>query len=233
MSIQNGTGSSNITDQPDNKTEMVAYYAKRAEVYERIYAKPERQANLKFLQHFIGNALAGERVYEVACGTGYWSAFIARSAAEILATDINQEVLDLARRKHYGKCPVSFQKTDAYAPKGGSDAHTAGFHGFWWSHIPLSRTAEFLQRFHSRLLPGSRVVMLDNAYVEGSNTPVSRTDEMGNTYQIRKLDDGTEHEVLKNFPSDAELRAALSPYAAEITITRLQYYWLAEYRLAA
>jgi hypothetical protein len=34
-----------------------------------------------------------------------------------------------------------------------------------------------------------------------SNTPISRRDADGNTYQRRTLDDGSVHEVLKNFPT--------------------------------
>jgi len=48
-------------------------------------------------------------------------------------------------------------------------------------------------------------VFFDNRYVEGSSTPISRRDAQGNTYQARKLDNGSAHEVLKNFPTEREL----------------------------
>jgi len=40
---------------------------------------------------------------------------------------------------------------------------------------------------------------MDNAFVEGSNTPISETDKYGNTFQERSLEDGSKHKVLKNF----------------------------------
>ena len=79
--------------------------------------------------------------------------------------------------------------------------------------------------------PAARVVFIDNNYVAGSSTPVARTDEQGDTYQTRRLDDGSTHEVLKNFPTEAELRAALDGLADEVRVENLQYYWILNYTL--
>jgi len=73
------------------------------------------------------------------------------------------------------------------------------------------------------------VVFIDNAYVEGSSTPDSRTDELGDVYQLRKLDDGSIHEVLKNFPTESELRAAVDGLATEVQVEFLRYYWILSY----
>ena len=56
------------------------YYSKRAAEYEQIYDKPERQHELEWLRHRIPDALRDRTVLEVACGTGYWTQFIAREA---------------------------------------------------------------------------------------------------------------------------------------------------------
>ena len=53
--------------------ELAAYYAQRAAEYERIYAKPERQADLAALRARFGKLFKGKRVLELACGTGYWT----------------------------------------------------------------------------------------------------------------------------------------------------------------
>jgi hypothetical protein len=37
--------------------------------------------------------------------------------------------------------------------------------------------------------------------------------------------------VLKNFPTEAQLRADLGPYARALRYRALDYYWLAEYDL--
>lgn len=209
---------------------IVDYYARRAQEYERVYEKSERLSDIRMMATFLRNSFFGDRVLEVACGTGYWTQFISKSAAVILATDCNSDVIDLARRKDFGECIVEFVEVDAYQLDGIPDDHTSGFHGFWWSHVPIAKIEAFLSIFHSRLSPGAKVIMIDNAYVEGSSTPISRQDSEGNTYQIRRLEDGTENEVLKNFPSEAELQDSLSRHATDINVRSLQYFWIAEYK---
>ena len=225
---------------------MAGYYAGRANEYERIYQKPERQADLQRLHRFVGDTFAGKDVLEVACGTGYWTEILARCAASVVATDINDEVLAIARAKDMGRGTldvgrkVTFRKEDAYAPSPAlpptpssspaSRQFNAGLSAFWWSHIRKSRLREFLRGFHRVLSPGARVVFMDNAYVEGSSTPVSRTDEQGDTYQIRRLDDGSVHEVLKNFPSEPELRAVVEGLASDVRVEFLEYYWILSYQ---
>jgi SAM-dependent methyltransferase len=208
---------------------MVSYYAERAKEYERIYQKPERQADLRQLRELVENMFTGADVLEVACGTGYWTEILARSAASVCATDINEEVLAIARSKAVDKWKVVFRKENAYALPRFSRTFTGGFAGFWWSHIPKARIGEFLRGFHPLLSPGAKVVFIDNVYVEGRSTPIARTDEHGDTYQIRQLDNGSRHEVLKNFPTEPELREAMDGLAAEVRITFLRYYWIMSY----
>lgn len=209
---------------------MVGYYAERAKEYERIYHKPERQLELQRLRRSVEATFAGADVFEVACGTGYWTEVLAHTAASVVATDINEEVLTIARAKRMGQ-RVTFQREDAYALPSSSRRFTAGLSVFWWSHIPKTKLHDFLRGFHRVLSPGARVVFIDNAYVEGSSTPIARTDEHGDTYQIRRLDDGSSHEVRKNFPTGAELRAVVEDDAAEVQIELLQYYWILSYVL--
>ena len=71
--------------------------------------------------------------------------------------------------------------------------------------------------------------MIDNNYVEHSSTEISRKDKDGNTYQIRRLKDGTTHEVLKNFPTKEDITESLANYAQNIENVNLTYYWLIKY----
>lgn len=212
--------------------ELVEYYRRRAGEYETIYAKPERQADLSRLREAIPARLAGRRVLEIACGTGYWTVLVARTAASIVATDAGEEPMRVAQSKDYAGRNVRFELADAYA----LDPDLGTFDGalaiFWWSHIPLSAIQRFIGSLHARLQPGARVVMMDNRYIDGSSTPIAGRDAEGNTYQLRRLADGSENQVLKNFPSEAELRAALAPHARAFRYEALEYYWLAEYELA-
>lgn len=212
-----------------NQETLIDYYSKRAHEYERIYHKPERQADLAHLREHLRQVLAGRRVLELACGTGYWTAAIADKVDTILATDASEEVLAIARAKGLDPTRVSFALADAYNPLRPSPDLNAGLAAFWWSHIPRARIAAFLDRFHAALVPGARVVFTDSLFVQGSSTPICHTDAAGNTYQLRHLQDGTTHEVLKNFPSSEELRNILQPYSDAIEITTFDYFWCASY----
>jgi demethylmenaquinone methyltransferase/2-methoxy-6-polyprenyl-1,4-benzoquinol methylase len=208
--------------------ELIDYYRRRAGEYERIYAWPERQEDLAALRKAIPQALRGCQVLEVACGTGYWTERISHTAKRIVATDIAEEPMALARSKAYG-CPVELRVADAYALDPRLGVFDGAFAGFWWSHVPLSRRAAFLESLHARLAPGAPVVMFDNRYVEGAMHPIAERDDEGNTYQRRQLDDGSENRVLKNFPSPEELARDFGRFPG-YAYTALRYYWLLEYR---
>lgn len=210
---------------------METYYARRAAEYESIYAKPERQADLARMRKDIPALFAGARVLEIACGTGYWTPLIAAQAESVVALDYNEETLAIAKTKSYPKGNVLFVQGDAYALPDWNEKFSAAYAGFWWSHVPLVKIDSFLAHLHSRLEAGARVAFMDNTYFEGSSTPLSRRDPDGNTYQTRRLADGSSHEVLKNFPSMDELRRRFGRFGGEIEVRDYTYYWLASYRI--
>ena len=212
---------------------MAHYYRQRAATYERVYAKPERQADLRAMEAWLPGVFANRRVLEVATGTGWWTPHGAARAAHWRATDLNPETLALARAKPGMPACVQFQTVDAYSlAELGSETFDAAFAGCWWSHVPLSRLPGWLDTLHARLQPGAVVVVLDNSFVPTSSTPISRTDADGNTYQLRPLDDGSTHEVLKNFPTPDQATAALGPRARDVQWLRWTHYWALRYTLA-
>jgi len=218
---------------PDSDARSLAYYSRRAREYERIYEKPERQTDLYRVRAWLRPLLRERDLLEVACGTGYWTAWIAPVARSIVATDLSEEMIEIARLKSYPEGRVRFEIADAcdLAPVAGH--FDAGFAGFWWSHVPLGRQEEFLRGWHDRLGAGARAVLLDNRYAEGSSTPIARRDEGGNSYRLRRLDDGSEHEILKNFPTREEITSALTPWGAEVDVVEFDYYWGASYTVGA
>ncbi|MBL8344590.1 MAG: class I SAM-dependent methyltransferase [Rubrivivax sp.] len=212
---------------------MREYYARRAAYYERVYFKPERQHDLRAMESWLAGQFAGRSVLEVACGTGWWTPHGARQAAGWLATDVNPETMAIARTKPL-PAGVRFAEVEAYTLAGlPTDVRFEGaFAGCWWSHVPLDRLSGWLQTLHDRLAPGARVVFLDNSFVQTSSTPLSRRDAEGNTYQQRTLDDGSSHEVLKNFPSFEQAVAYLGPRAVRPQWIAHTHYWILAYELA-
>ena len=160
-----------------NDASLIDYYAKRANEYERIYEKPERQNDLAKLKELFQKTCAGHYILEIACGTGYWTQAISQTAKSITATDFNEEVLQIARAKKYG-CEVSFQKADAFNVSFPQNNFTAGLAAAWWSHLKNSEIRNFLSKFQRQFCSGSLMVFMDNRFVPGSNTPISRTDTL-------------------------------------------------------
>lgn len=210
---------------------MAAYYVQRAAVYERVYAKPERQADLRAMEAWLPTPFAGREVLEVACGTGWWTPHGARDAKAWLATDLNPETMAVAQNKAMPAC-VRFETVDAYTFAPIEDRlFDAAFAGCWWSHVPLARLPGWLDALQARLRPGARVVFLDNRFVQTSSSPLTHSDADGNTYQTRTLDDGSVHEVLKNFPTREQALAMLGPRAHSPEWIEHDHYWVLSYQL--
>lgn len=207
---------------------MRAYYAARAPYYDDVYGKPERREDIAFLRARLPAVFAGRTVLEVACGTGYWTQHIAPVAAAMTATDAVEEPLALARARP-GVARVRFERADAYDLPGALGAFDAAFAGLWLSHVPVERRAGFLASLHRRLSPGAQVVFIDNSEVQLADFPIAERDALGNTYQLRRLKDGTEHRVLKNFPSRAELEAMIAGFGTRPAWRGLANFWLFAY----
>ena len=116
-------------------------------------------------------------------------------------------------------------------PPAGPGRYTGAFAGCWWSHVPLQRLPQWLASLHAQLAPGARVVFLDNSFVQTSNLPITHSDAQGNTYQTRTLDDGSVHEVLKNFPTPAQASAAIGPDVRQVQWLQHVHYWVLSYEL--
>ncbi|HLU04698.1 MAG TPA: class I SAM-dependent methyltransferase [Advenella sp.] len=209
---------------------MKEYYVARASEYDRIYLKPERQSDLRQLQLWLPSLLVERSVPEIACGTGYWTQFYAPMAKQVVALDAAKETLRIAAgRVTTGN--VHLMQGDAYDLPVFDTLFDAVFAGFWWSHIPLEHIAGFLAGLHRALEPGARIVFLDNRFVPGSSTPIADSDSAGNTYQIRALDNGSTHQVLKNFPTREHLLATVLPYSGSRNYREWAYFWALEYTL--
>lgn len=209
--------------------DLESYYSQRAREYEKVYNKPERQEDLRRITEILQETFKDRELLEIACGTGYWTEKIAESAREILATDINNTVLKIARTKTYRKAKVTFREADFNRIKAPGN-HESLFGGFIWSHIKLKDLHEFIDLLKEQVVPGGLIVLVDNNFVKGSSTPLSGKDKEGNTYQNRSLEGGSEFQVLKNFPTEKSIRRLLKNKATELRFINLKYYWILVFR---
>ncbi|HEU4376506.1 MAG TPA: class I SAM-dependent methyltransferase [Telluria sp.] len=206
------------------------FYAKSASHHDRVYDKPERQHDLAEMRKHVADALRGHVVLELACGTGYWTDVIAASADSVVATDINPEMIALAKLRKLTADKVQFRVADAYNLPDDLGGFTAVFIGFWWSHVKREQQEKFLAHLRSKV-GDVFIVLLDDVYVESSSETVARTDLEGNTYYIGVAPDGERYEIPKTYPSDSALRKKLASSVREIKIVRLEYYWMLTCRL--
>ncbi|HEY0061612.1 MAG TPA: methyltransferase domain-containing protein [Telluria sp.] len=207
------------------------FYAKIASNHDRIYDRAERQEDLAAMRGHVAEVLRGHTVLELACGTGYWTRIIAETADKVVATDVNPEMIAMAQLRKLPADKVALRVADARALPADIGDFTAVFIGFWWSHVKREEYERFLAHLKARLGKDILIVLLDDAYVEGSSETVARTDLEGNTYQIRSAPDGERYEIPKTYPSDSALRKKLASSVREIKIVRLEYYWLLSCRL--
>lgn len=211
-------------------TDIHLYYSDRAKEYEKIYLKPERQNDLRQITEILQKIFEDKHVFEIACGTGYWTERIAKTAKTILATDINDPVIEIAKSKTYSTAQVVFQKADIFS----LPAHIKYenlFGGFIWSHVKLQDLDHFLNSIGNVIGKGGIAVFIDNNYVEGSNLPITDIDSNGNTFQTRQLEDGSVYKVLKNFATEQFIRQILKDKATDVNITCLKYYWILTYKI--
>jgi len=179
---------------------LVEYYRRRAGEYEEIYEwkDPQRQEEQDLVSEAIKTSLRGRDVLEVACGTGYWTRVLSEAAGSIVATDLGEEVMEVARGKEYG-CPVTFRREDAYDLSFEDGAFDGGLAFSWFSHVPREMIDPFLEEFHRVLGDGSRGLIVDNVYVEGIGGELVTRIEDPNTYKIRTLRDGGIFTIVKNY----------------------------------
>ena len=184
--------------------EMAEYYRRRSPIYEASMGYDQREVlrrNEPVIE-YLSSRFARRTILEIACGTGFWTQFLMKAAAEIIATDVNEETLFEARKKELGS-HVQLRRADAYALPTFETRFDACFAGDWFCHVPVSKRAEFLDGLHSRLARGSIVIFCDQRLREGSIT--EQCDDEGNNIQIRTLPDGDRYPVIKNFPSRSQL----------------------------
>lgn len=91
---------------------MHTYYSNRAKEYEAVYDRDDsvRQAEQFMLQQKLKELFYEKEVLEVACGTGYWTQYVAEVAESSIAVDYSEGVLDVAKAKELPKERVFFVK---------------------------------------------------------------------------------------------------------------------------
>ncbi|MGV8894803.1 MAG: class I SAM-dependent methyltransferase [Burkholderiaceae bacterium] len=214
-------------------TELSAYYTSLATANhsgDSVYALPDRQHEFAVLRERVAELVQGQKVLELACGSGYWTAVMAGTADFVLATDNIPLMLKAAQARDLPGQKVQIAQIDAFEVDFAND-YTACFAGFFWAHVKRELQTDLLARLRKIVGKDGLLILIDDNYLEADTAPVARTDAEGNTYQIETLADGERYEYVKNFPTDSALRKKFAGVAKDIRILRLQHTWLMSCRL--
>ncbi len=197
-------------------SEMVRYYAARADEYEDWYLRRGRyshgeahdkawRSDLEAAAAWLASRPFEGRIVELAAGTGWWSPLLA-AKGKLTLYDAAFEPLAKARRGlEEAGLHAEVEIRDAWAEP---DRAVDGlFAGFWVSHVDRSRLPEFLGLVARWLVPGGLFAFIDSRSDPESGARDHRPPQ--DDVQTRHLGDGFSFRVRKVFYEPADLEAAL------------------------
>jgi demethylmenaquinone methyltransferase/2-methoxy-6-polyprenyl-1,4-benzoquinol methylase len=176
--------------------------------------------------------IARRKVLEIACGTGNWTAVLAKRSDSVLGIDSSSATLEIAGKKLARFRNVILKKADAYFLDDVSGPFDVAFAADWWSHMPISSINSFLENLHKRLKKGSRVIFIDMMTRKEFEDENVYYDSDGNRVSLRTLPDGSEYEVVKNFPSKKDLFAILKGSGNDLSYLEFETLkrWMITYK---
>ena len=207
------------TTPPDDgvDSEMVRYYAARADEYDDWYLRRGRyshgeaddeawRSDLEAAAAWLASRPFEGRIVELAAGTGWWSSLLA-AKGQLTLDDAAPEPLVKARlRLAEAGLRAEVGLRDAWAePDRAADGL---FAGFWVSHVARSRLDEFMGLAARWLVPGGLFAFIDSRSDPESGAWDHRPPQ--DDVQARQLDDGSSFRVRKVFYKPTELEAALA-----------------------
>jgi demethylmenaquinone methyltransferase/2-methoxy-6-polyprenyl-1,4-benzoquinol methylase len=169
------------------------------------------RADLAELEQALERFAPRGDVLELAAGTGLWTRHLARFADHLTAVDAAPETLELNRGRVGGA--VEYVAADLFAWEP-DRLYDACFFGFWLSHVPSTRFAEFWRLVDRALKPDGRVLFVDNA----TQFPGLGTRPTGEESVLRRVADGREFEIVKRFYEPAWLEQELATLGWRATV---------------
>jgi len=169
-------------------------------------------------------------VLELAGGTGWWTRSLADTAGSLTVLDASPEALEL-NRERVARPDVRYLAADVFRWQP-ERAYDVVFFSFWLSHVPRDRFGAFWTLVNSCLSADGRVFFIDNRRDPTLNRPDPYVLEEHDQVQVRHLNDGSQHRVVKVFYEPSQLAGLLEEesWHANVDGTRWFIYGTAEPR---
>lgn len=178
----------------------------------------EWQAEVAQVERSLSLAGGTGDVLELAGGTGWWTERLAATATTLTVVDGSVETLELNRRR-VRRDDVSYLEADLFTwepPVAG--AFDLVFFSFWLSHVPRHRVGAFWSLVARCLAPDGCAFLIDNRDDPRVTRPDPYVYAREGDVQRRRLNDGSEHRVVKVFYQPDELVGVLAPLGWDATI---------------
>jgi demethylmenaquinone methyltransferase/2-methoxy-6-polyprenyl-1,4-benzoquinol methylase len=194
--------------------EQVAYYRARAAEYDATSPLPYDDASRVTLLDRLEAFGPRGRVLELACGTGQWTAVLAKQASELTAVDASPEMLAIAAARVRDD-RVRFIRGDIFAWQP-AQRYDVIFFSAWLSHVPPQRFEHFWTLVSDSLREDGRVFLIDELPAAAAYEDVI-PDAAATTVE-RPLSNGTRYRVVKVFYQPDQLRNVLLDLGWEFSV---------------
>jgi len=163
------------------------------------------------------------KILEFACGTGLWTELLAPSAKKLTALDSSAKALAICKDRVKSD-NVEYILGDIFDWKP-EEKYEFVFFGFWLSHVPESKFDSFWKSVADSLAPDGTVFFLDSRFTREStatdHAPLKRDGIVS-----RKLDDGTEYEIIKHFHDPESLTKRLCNFGWKCDIRTTDEFFI-------
>jgi 2-polyprenyl-3-methyl-5-hydroxy-6-metoxy-1,4-benzoquinol methylase len=218
--------------------EMKSYYSARAQEYDQWFYRQGRydcgaeanarwfrelesvQADLQAL-HISGDVL------ELAPGTGIWTEQLLPMATSITAVDASAEMIAINRTR-IADSRVRYVQADLFTWQPDRSYDAVCF-CFWLSHIPGERFAQFVQMVANTLRPGGKLFFVDSRREPSGTATDQELPAEQEEIMLRKLNDGRQFHIVKNFYEPAFLVEQFAAHGLAITVKQTPTYFLYGY----
>ncbi len=171
-----------MVEATHREAEVQSYYTWRASNYDAGTGF-EAEHHLEAIR--LANIQAGQRVLEVACGTGRATVDLARavgSAGRVDALDLTEAMLEQSRAKIEKSglsSRVEFKQGNAKALPYPDASFDVLYNGYMFDLIPLDGFSPILKEFERVLKPGGMLVLVNMSKPDARKTVFERVYERG------------------------------------------------------